>query len=895
MTKKDSNKGRVVQETFQNSSDECSGSNLKWGSLMGVALPATLISISTLTVLCQVPTAVASEQNIEEVQVLGTRIKRKSQSATSTPLENFDQKSLSDNGVKDIRDLVELMPMNSGAQNNSDNLTQNYTAGTNNINLRGLGVSSTLVLLNGRRQVLSAVQTDNGASFVDTASLIPTLAIDTVEILKDGASAIYGSDAVAGVVNFKTRDDFEGAEIQVEHRHRTSNGSQDDTNVDFVVGGNFQDTGHFLLAASHLKRTSLVAQEVDWLIPTDGTSGYGNPGSFIVPSTGLSVADPDCEQNGGFLNTTSTGGTLCLFDFGPQVTFVPEEQRLQGFARANWQWSDTTSYWSEIGYSRNKISREVSPSFPVLNTPVLPVDNPANTFGEDVFFLGRPYGNGQPTEKNFYDHSTFRFGIGIAGQISESIDWELSYVTAQNDAILNPRDVIADNFQAALNGLGGVNCAGTTPNVNGCKYFDVSADPGDSAFTDSELRDFIIGDYIGNVESELQTIDMVVTGNEWFYIGGNPAGFALGLHYREESLTAVYDSITQQDGWAFLIGNPNFKAESDVYSLFGEVLLPLHDNLELNIALRYEDYGSKVGSTTDPKLSLLWFVSPDVSLRSSIGTSFRAPSAFQTQGVQTRFVNITDFDGSTTFAGDRTVGGENLDPETSTAYNLGLSWKMSDNWDLNIDYWNFSFDDVLTKTNAQSIVTADPFDPRVERTSAGTISIVRTSFINANAIDTDGIDVSVKGRYETGTGLWLPGFDATYVLGYDLEDEAGNTIDGAERMNRGNFGDPMPQLRANLGLSWNLDRHGANVFLRYVSRYEDDVRNLDIDSFTTLDAQYSFQFGESLIEGTDTALTVGVINATNENPPLVRIAGNYDPKTGDPRGRRVYLKISTRF
>ena len=159
------------------------------------------------------------------------------------------------------------MPTDNGAENNSDNLSQNFTVGTSNINLRGLGVASTLVLLNGKRQVVSAVQTDDGASFVDLAALVPMLAIERVEILKDGASAIYGSDAVAGVVNFITRNDLDGLDVSVEYRTRQGNGSQDDVNVDAAFGGLLGASGSFLLATGYLNRSSLVLGEVDWLRP----------------------------------------------------------------------------------------------------------------------------------------------------------------------------------------------------------------------------------------------------------------------------------------------------------------------------------------------------------------------------------------------------------------------------------------------------------------------------------------------------------------------------------------------------------------------------------------------------------------------------------------------------
>lgn len=174
-------------------------------NLVAMGVLSSLVSIGTVTNIASAQQQAVGE-SLEEVVVLGSRIKRKSQASTSTPLSNFGSQDLKNIGAKDTRDLIQTLTINSGSQNNSDNLSQNFTVGTSNVNLRGLGVSSTLVLLNGKRQVTSSVVTDEGASFVDTASLVPALAIERVDILKDGASALYGSDAVAGVANFVTRD-----------------------------------------------------------------------------------------------------------------------------------------------------------------------------------------------------------------------------------------------------------------------------------------------------------------------------------------------------------------------------------------------------------------------------------------------------------------------------------------------------------------------------------------------------------------------------------------------------------------------------------------------------------------------------------------------------------------
>jgi len=280
------------------------------------------------------------------------------------------------------------------------------------------------------------------------------------------------------VANFITRDGFEGAEFAAEFRTRAQEGTQRDITIDGVIGSQFADgRGSFLLAGSYLSRTSLTLLETDFDRPA--TSGFGNPGSFVIPSLSQTVADPDCVANGGIFQTLANGNTQCRFDFGPQISVVPNEDRIQGFARAKYDINDTTQIWGEIGYARNDIDREVSPSFPVLNTPVVPANNPGNIFGEDVFFQGRPFGIGQPTEVNFFQHNTIRIALGLEGQFNDNLFWDVSYVRANNDSVQNPRDVIADNFQAALQGFGGNSCdtspTAATPAVagqGGCFFFN---------------------------------------------------------------------------------------------------------------------------------------------------------------------------------------------------------------------------------------------------------------------------------------------------------------------------------------------------------------------------------------------------------------------------------------
>ncbi len=859
-------------------------------------LPRPYCANIALAATLAVVVSAGAEQTgpLEEVVVTaktGSRIV--GQADSPSPLLNYDGKTMLDAGLKDIRDIVGALAINAGSENNSDNLTQNYTVGTANINLRGLGVASTLVLLNGRRQVLSAAQTDDGSSFVDLAALVPALAIERVEILKDGAAAIYGSEAVAGVANFITRQDFEGAEFQAEYRSRTGGASQNDLAVDGVVGGTLGDAGQFLLAASYLDRTGLVLVEVDWLRPS--TSGFGNPGSFNLPSQGRTVADPECERYDGLLQQLADGGALCRFDYGPQITAVPNEQRTQTWGRIDWRWGEAMQSWAEFGHARNEIKRDVSPSFPVLNTPRVPADHPGNPYGEDVLFQGRPYGYGHPPEVNHYRHETTRIALGLEGRLSDQTAWNISLVHAVNDALLNPRDVIIDNFQAALLGFGGNDCdtgGGAAPVAGrgSCLYFNpfssnFSAAPGEALHNATELREFIIGDYFGDGESQLSTLEANLTG----YLPVFGGGYAAGVQYREQSLEYAYDPITRRDGFGFLIGNTDFAAQDDVYAAYGEVWLPLTERIEITGALRYEDYGTGTGDTLDPKLTLLFRATGALSLRSSFSTSFRAPSPFQTQGVQTNFTNIVDHDGSRTFAGRRTLGDPHLEPETSRALNFGTTWRDGDRWVFNADLWRYSFKNVLRKDNAQAIVNADPFDPRIKRTSAGTISIVNVAFINADKIETTGIDLSARANLESHGGMFTAWAEATWLLDYDVTN-AGVEVNALGKLNRANIGAPNQQFRAVFGAGWSRNSLRLSGLLRHVGSYEDDAGG-GIDSFTTLDATVSWSLGDLLGGGTETSITLGAANLLEEDPPYVDIGGNYDPRSSDPRGRRLFLSL----
>jgi len=871
----------------------------------------TLLASCAATVLLAGLTTSASAQTnddtVEDVVVVtGTYIKRKRQKDLASPTVNLDQSAFDNTGAKDIRDVVENLTINTGSQNNADVFTQANTAGTSNINLRGLGIASTLVLLNGRRQVSSAVQAVDGVSFVDTASLVPSIAIDRLEVLKDGASAIYGSEAVAGVANFITRDDFVGFEVKADAQFRATNGSQNDFQIGAIAGVE-GDAGNLVLAASYFDRSELDGSEVDFLRvgPGNNTSGAGNPGRFIT-SAGVVQENngASCEPVGGV-----QVGSNCLFNFGPNQSFVPNEERIQLFAKHTHDLNDNISSNLEVSYAQNRTSRVTSPSFPTLFAfPNVSADHPDNPFGEDVRFIGRPLANGSPSETNFFNSDTIRFSGGLNGS-TEAFDWDVNVVHAINDFQVITNDTNVENYELALLGFGGSDCDPDTdtPFQGSCLYFNpfASAIDGTGTQNGAEIVDFIIDEQILNARSSTTVYDAVVS-KSLFDLAGGEAAIAVGAQIREESLSQDFNPLANADAFSFVVGNPDFAADRSAWAVFSELALPVSERVEVQLAGRYEKIGDF--DTFDPKVAARFDVNDNVSLRGSWSTSFRAPSLFQQGGTQTSFLSLSQavVGGGTTFTSVRTFGDPDLQPEESTAFNLGATFEADNGLEFNVDYWDFDFENVLTQENPQAIFNADPNDPRIVRTAIGTVAQVFTAFVNASELSTNGIDASLRYPFEADFGTITAGIDGTYVLNYDIIDPQLGEIEGAGNRNFTNFATSSPRLRANASLSFadNDGRHSANLFARYVSAYDDDrVTNPDtafnsdgeIDAVVTFDAQYNLALGEVLGSDSNTVLTFGALNIFDQDPPLAEGDASFDTKVHDPRGRRIYGRVTIGF
>lgn len=820
---------------------------------------------------------------IEEVIVTGTYIRRQSQFDSPAPLVTVTREDLTALGVNEISDMIENLTINTGSQNNPDAFTQNFSTGTSNVNLRGLGVNSTLVLLNGRRQTQSAVATDRGENFVDTSSLPPMIAFDRVEILKDGATSLYGSEAVAGVTNFITRSGFTGFNLALELQTVDAH-PQEDWQIS-VLWGRGGDSTHMLAAFSYLGREPLSTNDRRLSGPTDDLSQAGNPGSFLIPSVpgnptyalvwtaafdsnlngvadaleprlGLPAvpgaqppvfADPDCAgiaaQDPKVVPTfgasipSPIGAIpigLCQLDFGGFYSLVPEEERLSAYFEIDRDFGDRLRGRIELHAANNDAERNNSPSFPFAAFPTVPATHPDNPYGVNVNFIGRVIGAGGIPSPSVHESRTWRFAATLAGDINDRWGWEAGVTNSKNEFGVIAEDVLVDRFALAIRGLAGAACdpAAGTPGAGGCLYFNPfgSALTGAGTPNSAGLFDELIGDFSYDSESKLVTIDGFVTG-ELGELAGGPAGIAVGVQLRGEDIGYDYDANSNTNNFFFFSAIPDFLGDRDVNAIFVELALPLSATLDLQLAGRFEDYGDGVDSA-DPKVSLLWRPSATVSVRASAGTSFRAPSLFQEFGIQTTLNELIDPNvGIPQFFPVRAQSnpsGQRLNPEQADVLNIGFSWSITDSVELGIDYWSFDYDQVIIQQNPQAILNAaalgdtQALSQVVRDPASGLLLRVDSYFANASTLDTDGFDVAIAYTRELARGTLRVGADATLISSYDLVDPQAGGIDGLGRRNFANFATSTPELRTNAFANWALRNHSVDVFVRHIDSYVDD-------------------------------------------------------------------------
>ena len=868
-------------------------------------------------------------ETIEEVIVTGSYIKGSATDGAS-PVEIIDRSTIEDIGATTVADITNYLTVNTGSENNADSFNSGSTQGTSNVNLRGLGLSSTLVLIDGRRNTVAASQANDGSVFVDTNS-IPTIAIQRVEILKEGAASIYGSDAVAGVANYILRRDFSGLEVDVSQQ-KTDIGDQTDDRLSFIIGTEFGEN-NVVFAMSNLNRSPLSASEVDPKYSQIAFSTFGT--SYLIyppgPLTGENaippslyttsvasgpyagdytileyVPDANCLANNGiFLPQPDSaiggpGGTLCGFLYGPRFNIVNDEDHTSIYTSLKRTLGNGVNLEFDLMQSQVDVNdNPQSPSYPALSyltlANIVMPGVAGNPFDYPVLFRGRALGSSYPSPNAPREHENDRMSFGLMGTLKNGFDWDFHVTKSSSSSFIIQPDTSTSKFRHAIDGTGGA--------PGSWNLFDPTANS-------QALVDYIYAAEERNVESSLTAIDLILNGNM------NDIDIAAGFQFKNEEYKitrnddsvaqfAADGSISQNSDLIFLGGGAENDDSRNSTAFFIEASTDVNDRLELKGALRYENLDSD--NAINPKISVRFQATDELVLRGSLSSSFREPSLVQIYSDLVALEPLQDFDtsgnavGGTQFVRVAVASNKNLRPEESDNINLGAIWRPNPNTSLSVDYWMIDYEDVITKENPQGKLRNDPTNADIVR-SLGVIVGLTTRTFNAEKVEASGLDIEGSYFMDTSIGELVLGFKTAHISKYEIPNGSGGMQDVVGQFNYDNFARSMPETKSLISAELNNGNHKVKAFYKMISDYKTNrpftsgygpiAQSLgytaDIGEFNTLDIKYSYDI--DMKEG-NMKFILGVNNALDEEAPLVFDDANfsYDTRQHDLRGKTIYM------
>ena len=867
---------------------------------------------------------------LEEIIVTGTNIR--GAAPVGSPLLAIDRSEIDASGFATTQELVASLPQNFGGGATEETVFGNDAglnfAGGVAVNLRGLGTDSTLVLINGRRSVQAGGF--NGA-FVDVSNL-PLSAIERVEVLTDGASAVYGSDAIAGVVNFILRDDFDGAEIMVRYGTVTD-GDMDEFQLPLLLGKSW-DTGNVMLSYEYFERDPLSRTERPFTASTDladlggddFSSPFSNPGNIVgvIPLGGFFPTPVQFAIPAGQDGTSLTPGDLLagqtnLENRNEATSLLGGQERHSVFVTGRQELGEKVELFGEFRYSNREFEL-------MSGDPAVAITVPST----NAFFVSPdPTASAVRVNYNFVDDfgpqvrsSEVESLAGVFGFNADVTDtWRAEVYAVYSDEDTTRR--IASNLDLA--GLTSA-LASSDPATAFNPFGDGSNSP--QSVIDS-IRSTTIQDFGGSLWSVNGKLD-----GELLDVPGGAVKLALGGEYREESFSV--DDVIDINSQGLETSNSvnSIDVERNVSAVYGELFIPIvgEDNarpglqrLEITAAGRYEDY-SDFGDTVNPKVGVAWAPVEDLVFRGTWGTSFRAPRLTEINGPQFAFQTfLPDALSTTGFSNSllRQGGNDELVSEESESWTAGIDFKPSywSGFQLSATYFAIDYTDrialpdenffllalqpdvfasVLTRSpdaaTVQSIVdspafidiTGIPVNPTdIELIVDGRINNIASTSVS-------GIDVTADYEFATDIGDFNIGVNANYLL--EFENALTPTSPFVEIVDTIN--NPV-DFRMRSNVSWSLQNWGASFFVNYTDGYSDTVStpNRSVNSWTTVDAQLRYATEENENWYSGVAVSLNLQNLFDEEPPFVNNPAGigYDPNNADALGRFVSLQVRKTF
>ncbi len=831
--------------------------------------------------------------DLDRVQVTGSRIKR-TDIEGALPITVIDRESIELSGESNAADLIRNLPFNTSGSFRPQSGSSAQAVST--VSLRGLGSSRTLVLVNGRRLPKAPLTGDSS-----DLNMIPMGAIERIEVLADGASAVYGSDAIGGVVNVVLRSDFEGAEIMVGRAEVDPRGG--DRREGYITFGAASATTSVIGGASWNSRDIIFARDFFWTQP--GNSLYGNnfttlDGPFDNFNwTALPNGCPTDVQP-AFRITQSAGsitGDFCGYDFTLVSADEASIKNQSAFLRADHQFHDDWRIFADTWVAKTRSFGRYAPvpdsSF--FNTPITP-NSPNNPTNPDSPMFDPALGL-DPQNVNIWHR------FDALGNRDSFIDSELYDLLVGVNGFIGPVEVEAG--------------ARWTRN----KVFDIGYNylVRSTAYAFMESGAYDVQNPFDNPDNILNAMKATISRistfdqNEIFAnvsfdagaINGMPIQWFVGYEYREEIYSDQYDSLSEAGQIGGSAGN-SAGGDRDVNSLFGEVLIPVMDNLEFNVALRYDDY-SDYGDDLSPKISFRYEPLDGYVFRGSYGEGFRAPDfpiltqqeAFSADSVADpqSCINQGQPDNCTLQINAFRIANPDLESENSEQFNLGVAFAPTDWLNGTLDYNNIKIIDRIAFFSSQGLINrelaGDPTPPGLGVTRAPNGSIVRidTGYGNEGNIKTSFWDLNLRANFNAFGGQLFHELNVVRVQT--------QSVDGGRQLVR----DPgVPRYRASLGNRYSWGDFTFAYNLNYISGQCDNITAGEFQgqvncvgrapSWTTHDVQVNY------FTPWNGRITVGAQNLWNRTPAIgLGAVGSrdYDFNLYDAYGRTPYIRYTQSF
>ncbi|MFZ6724390.1 TonB-dependent receptor [Undibacterium sp. MH2W] len=896
--------------------------------LRGRSFALTTMSAALLAIFNDVGAQELQAQDAQKVEVTGSSIRRIA-SESSLPVTTISAQELEKRGMTTLADFMMALPQ-------SFSLAPSNAGSGTNINLRGLGVNRTLVLLDGRR--LANEATADGYANLD---VIPMSAIARVEVLKDGASSIYGSDAIGGVVNFITKRDVQGASVSVQTVQPQKHGGGDEERVSatFSKGSLATDGWNWFATVDAHRRSPLAASDRAELSTPDilaslgrsvalGSGGVATPANFTTP-TNKTAQNPyyatGCQapysipgaKNTCILNTSAYG--MALYG-NQQVTFYTK------FAKKLSEDNTLT-----VDYMRGEeyiISTKNPTTASAVNgvNAILPSTSkwyPGNSGGVPAVagLNGAPLtvtwsvaDLGLATTKDI--QVNHRLAVSDEGRFGE---WDFKtgflYGYSQRDNYFDSGYVTG---QGLLDGLtkGILNPFGLQDAAGKAYLKSISVDGAQARHS-----------YVTLTSADISA------SREIGRLSGGPIMLALGSDFRRDT---YWDSKAQINSIVTYAGtSPTYaKAARNVAAAFLEIDFPITKQLDVDFAAR-DDHFSDFGNTVNPKLSFRYQPTKNIMFRGSANTGFRAPTLFDRYGYRVPGANTTTASkwddpilcpgGTPGVAGTgkavagvvsstvcnttfpkQTGSNPDLQPEKSKGFSLGLVVEPTSNITLSADYWHIEMTDMIANLPEQVyFLNPQKYANLFIRNPDGTIAYIKNVTMNLGGQRTSGIDVSATYNFpETKFGNFKVQLDGTYLTQFDNQLEAGGDwISNVGRFGAASNGTtssfPIITFRwkHNLTLSWNKGDWNAQLTQNFNTGYHD--QNLvaaqyyrDIESYSVVNLTASYT-GFKL-----TVITAGVSNLFDAKPPLTNSNAytyGYLSSAASPIGRAFNVKAIYNF